>query len=156
VEVSNDLHRFAFVQISAFFDTLSYNVKSSVFPKYQNEIIEWCRDLLHIQCNSLIYSTHLADTYARVIRYVLKHSNLDAQTSGRRAVIYVAPDFDNTLKRDLLTSISNIKFETIRNDVLYEDRIDSDQLSEVLNRDLNDQQSYPLMVIASAGKFQHR
>ncbi|CAF1206945.1 unnamed protein product [Adineta ricciae] len=137
--------------ISAFFDTLSYSVKSSIFPKYQDEILAWCRDVLHIQCHAIIYSTFYSETFSRIIRYVLKQSNFDLETSERKAVIYVSADFDRNLKHDLLTSITSIQFEHVRKDVLFEDMIDVDRLQELVERDSNHSHLYPLMIIANAG-----
>lgn len=60
-------------------------------------------------------------------------------------------DFDIQLKTELLTSIPFIQFEHVPNEVLREDMIDVNQLEQIIKRDLNDQQSYPFMVIAHAG-----
>jgi len=57
------------------------------------------------------------------------------------------------LKTNLLSSISNIQFEHIQNDLIHEDLIDINQLEESIKRNLNDIQSFPFMVIANAGKF---
>ncbi|CAF1180790.1 unnamed protein product [Rotaria sordida] len=137
--------------ISAFFDTLPFNIKGSVFQKYQNEIIEWCRNLFHINCDTLLYSTFYSETFLRIIRYALKQTNNENNLSLKKAIIYVSIDFDTNIKNDLLSSISNIKFEHIQNDVLHEDIIDINQLEELIKRNLNDIDSYPFMVIANAG-----
>ncbi len=130
------------------------NIKTSVLPKYQNEIIDWCRNLFHIHCDTVLYSTNYTETFARIIRYAYKQSINDNNLIIKKAMIYVSIDFDINLKTDLLAGISNIKFEHIQNDVIREDLIDINQLEECIKRDLEDTQSYPLMVIANAGKFQ--
>ncbi|CAF3082990.1 unnamed protein product [Rotaria sp. Silwood2] len=137
--------------ISAFFDTLPFNIKASVLQKYQNEIIEWCRNLFHINCDTLLYSSFYSETFLRIIRYALKQINNDNSLLLKKAIIYVSTDFDINVKNDLLSSISNIKFEHIQNDMTHEDMIDINQLEELIKRDLNDINSYPFMVIASAG-----
>ncbi|CAF4400139.1 unnamed protein product, partial [Rotaria magnacalcarata] len=68
-------------------------------------------------------------------------------------IIYIPIDFDPNLKIDLTASLPNIKFEHISNNVSYEDLIDINQLEEFIQRDLNDTQSYPFMVIANAGSY---
>ncbi|CAF4137508.1 unnamed protein product [Adineta steineri] len=137
--------------ISAFFDTLPFNMKSLVFPKYQNEINEWYQDLFHINSNTVLYSTFYSETFSRIIRYAIKQSHKENDFLNKKAIIYVSVDFNNHLKTDLLSSISNIKFQTIQNNVLFEDMIDINQLNEIIKHDLNDTQSYPCMVIANAG-----
>ncbi|CAF3795091.1 unnamed protein product [Rotaria sp. Silwood1] len=137
--------------ISAFFDTLPFNIKASVLQKYQNEIIEWCRNLFHINCDTLLYSSFCSETFLRIIRYALKQITNENNLSLKKAIIYVSNDFDINVKNDLLSSISNIKFEHIQNDITHEDMIDIKQLEELIKRDLNDTNSYPFMVIANAG-----
>jgi glutamate/tyrosine decarboxylase-like PLP-dependent enzyme len=61
-------------------------------------------------------------------------------------------DFDPNLILDLTSSLVNVKFENIRNDPLHEDMIDINQLEEFIQRDIDDTQKRPLMVIANAGK----
>ncbi|CAF4487866.1 unnamed protein product [Rotaria sp. Silwood1] len=130
---------------SAFFDTLPFHIKSSVLPKYQIEIVEWCQNLFHIHANALLCSTYYSETFQRVIRYALKNDRF------KKGIIYVPMDFDTNLKIDLTSSLSNIKFEHISNDISSEDMIDINQLEERIKRDANDIQSYPFMVIANAG-----
>ncbi|CAF1067910.1 unnamed protein product [Adineta steineri] len=137
--------------ISAFFDTLPFNMKSLVFPKYQNEINEWYQDLFHINSNTILYSTFYSETFSRIIRYAIKQSHKENDFLNKKAIIYVSVDFNNHLKTDLLSSIPNIKFQTVQNNVLFEDMIDINQLNEIIKHDLNDTQSYPCMVIANAG-----
>lgn len=60
-------------------------------------------------------------------------------------------DFDPNLKIDLTSSLANIKFEHISNNNSHDDMININQLEESIKRDINDTQSYPFMVIASAG-----
>ena len=71
----------------------------------------------------------------------------------KKAVIYIATDFEPNLKFDLTSSISNIKFEHVQNRNSHDDMIDLQQLEELIKRDANDTLSYPFMVIANAGKF---
>ncbi|CAF2045478.1 unnamed protein product [Rotaria magnacalcarata] len=137
--------------ISAFFDTLPFNIKASVLQKYQNEIIEWCRKLFHINCETLLYSTFYSEAFLRIIRCALKQVLHDNDLSIKKAIIYVSIDFDENLKSDLLSSISNIKFEHIQNDLTHEDMIDVQKLEESIKQDLNDAHSYPFMVIANIG-----
>ncbi|CAF4437161.1 unnamed protein product [Rotaria sp. Silwood2] len=131
--------------LSAFFDTLPFHIKTSVLPKYQIEIVEWCQKLFHINSKALLCSTYYSETFQRVIRYAFKTDRL------KKGIIYVPMDFDTNLKIDLTSSLSNIKFEYISNDISSEDMIDCNQLEELFKRDANDTQSYPFMVIANAG-----
>ncbi|CAF2076967.1 unnamed protein product [Rotaria magnacalcarata] len=131
--------------LAAFFDALPVHVKASVLPKYQTEIVQWCENLFHINCNALLCSTYYSETFQRVIRYASKSNQL------KKGIIYIPIDFDPNLKIDLTASLPNIKFEHISNNVSYEDLIDINQLEEFIQRDLNDTQSYPFMVIANAG-----
>lgn len=144
---------FAYPQISAFFDTLPFGIKASVLQKYQNEIIEWCRNLFRINCDRLIYSTFYSETFSRIIRYALKQVPHENNLLTKKAIIYVSTDFDTNLKNDLLSSISNIKFEHIKNDVIYEDLINIHELQQSIERDLQDSACYPFMVMANIGKF---
>ncbi|CAF1282863.1 unnamed protein product [Rotaria sordida] len=131
--------------LSAFFDTLPFHIKTSILPKYQIEIIEWCKNLFHFNSHALLCSTYYSETFQRVIRYAFKTDRF------KKGIIYVPMDFDTNLKIDLTSSLSNIKFEHISNDISSEDMIDINQLEELIKRDINDTQSYPFMVIANAG-----
>ncbi len=122
-------------------------MKTSVLPKYQEEILQWCENLFHIHSNALLCSIYYSETFQRVIRYALKTDQL------KKGIIYIPTDFDPNLKIDLMSSISNIKFEHISNDHLHEDMININQLEDLIKRDLNDSQSYPFMVIANAGQL---
>lgn len=137
--------------ISAFFDTLPFNIKTSVLPKYQTDIIEWCRNLFHFQYETILYSNNYIESYLRMIRIALKVLANESNLSTKKAVIYVPIDFDFQLKAELLSSIANIKFEHVQNDDRHEDIIDVEQLEESIKRDQNDEQSYPFMIIANAG-----
>ncbi|CAF3554175.1 unnamed protein product [Adineta steineri] len=131
--------------LSAFFDTLPYHIKTSVLPKYQNEIIQWCEKLFHIHSHALLCSTYYSETFQRVIRYALKPNQY------KKAIIYIPMDFDPNLKIDLTSSLSNIKFEHISNKTSHEDMIDINRFEELIKRDINDSVSYPFMIIANAG-----
>ncbi len=122
-------------------------MKTSVLPKYQEEILQWCENLFHIHSNALLCSIYYSETFQRVIRYALKPNQ------SKKAIIYIPTDFDPNLKIDLTSSLSNIKFEHISNDSSSEDIIDINQLEQIIKRDANDPQSYPFMVIANAGRL---
>lgn len=132
--------------MAAFFDTLPFHIKSSVLPKYQTETVEWCEKLFHIRTDALLCSTYYSETFQRVIRYAFKSDQL------KKGVIYVPMDFDSNLKIDLASSLSNVIFQRIQNNIAFEDIIDINHLEELIKRDLNSTQSYPFMVIANAGK----
>jgi hypothetical protein len=83
----------------------------------------------------------------------MKQSTNENNFATKKGIIYVSIDFDVSLKNDLLSSISNIQFKHIKNDITREDMIDINQLEELIKRDLNDTQSYPFMIIAHAGRF---
>ncbi|CAF0842851.1 unnamed protein product [Adineta ricciae] len=131
--------------LAAFFDTLPYHVKTSVLPKYQNEILQWCEKFFHIHSQTILCSTYYSEAFQRVIRYALKTDQY------KKAIIYIATDFEPNLKFDLTSSISNIKFEHVQNRNSHDDMIDLQQLEELIKRDANDTLSYPFMVIANAG-----
>ena len=138
-------------QLSAFFDTLPFHVKSSVLPKYQTEIMQWCNQLFRIHSNALLCSTYYSESFQRVIRYALKNPRLQKNLL-KKAIIYIPIDFDPNLIIDLTSSQANIKFERIRNDSLHEDIMDIGQLEEFIQRDVNQIQSFPLMIVANAGR----
>ena len=69
----------------------------------------------------------------------------------KQGIIYIPTNFDSHLTTDLTLSLTNIKFERISNDLAHEDMINISQLENFLERDLNNTQTYPLMVIANAG-----
>ena len=142
--------------MAAFFDTLPFHVKLSVLPKYQNEIVDWCQNLFRIRCDALLYATNQSEAFLRVIRCALKLSHSGTDNATKQAIIYVSIDFDPSIKSDVLSGLSNIQFEHCRNDPIFEDMIDANQLEELVKRDVNDSLSYPLMVVANAGKFQMR
>lgn len=126
---------------------MPYHVKTSALPKYQEEIIQWSSNLFHIQPQALLCSIYYSETFQRVIHYALKPGQY------KRGIIYVPNDFDPHLKIDLMSSISNIKFEYVSNDPSRVDLINFQQLKDLIQRDLNDTQAYPLMIIANAGQL---
>ena len=71
----------------------------------------------------------------------------------KKGIIYVPSDFDPNLKIDLMSTISNIKFEYLTNENSHEDLIDLQQLKDLIQRDSNDSQVYPLMIVANAGQL---
>lgn len=73
----------------------------------------------------------------------------------KKGIIYVPNDFDPHLKIDLIASISSIKFEHVSNDSSREDMINISHLKELIKRDVNDPQAYPMMIIANAGHCNH-
>ena len=101
-----------------------------------------------------MYSTCYSETLLFVIRYALKQHNIENSLSIKKSIVYVSIDFDMNLKNDLLFSISNIKFECVQNDQMHDDIIDCDELEKLIKRDLNNADSYPFMVVASAGKYE--
>lgn len=121
-------------------------MKTSVLPKYQDEILQWCRNLFHIQPQALLCSIYYSETFQRVIHHALKPGQY------KKGIIYVPNDFDPNLKMDLIASISNIKFEHLVNDHSQEDLINLQQLKELIQRDSNDSQAYPFMIVANAGQ----
>jgi len=138
-------------KISSFFDTLPFNVKTSVLPKYQTEIIDWCRNLFHFQYETILYSNSYVEHFLRMIRIALKVLSNETNLTTKKAIVYVSTDFDVNLKAELLSSLANLQFEHVQNDDKHEDIIDTDRLEELIKRDLNDDQSYPFMIIANAG-----
>jgi len=113
--------------------------------KYQSELVQWFESLFHFQFDAILYSSSLIKSLQRVIRYVLKNGQY------KKGIIYIPTDFDPNIKLELFSTISNIKFEHVPTDSVYEDMIDLKQLEELIQRDSNEGQVYPLMVIANAG-----
>jgi len=136
--------------LSSFFDTLPIHVKKSALPRYQEEIMQWCNDLFRFDAHALLCSIYYSETFQRVIRFALKNSR-SKKVSEKKAVIYVSTDFDTNLIADLTSLSANIKFEHIENDPLREDLIDVNRLEEILQRDSNDSEVYPAIVIANIG-----
>lgn len=131
--------------LAAFFDTLPQHVKTSALPKYQSELIQWFQNFFHFQFDTVLYSSSFIESLQRVIRYALKNGQY------KKGIIYIPTDFDPNIKLELFSTISNIKFEHVPNNSVYEDMIDLQQLEELIRRDSNESQVYPLMVIANAG-----
>lgn len=129
-------------------------MKISVLQKYQNEIIDWCRHVFHFDAHAILYGMYYNETFARIIRCALKQQSMQEKktSSKKKAIIYVSIDFDVHLKAELLSSMTNIQFEHVPNDVIREDLIEVNRLEELIKRDLNDEHVYPLMVIANAGR----
>ena len=142
--------------MAAFFDTLPFHVKLSVLPKYQNEIVDWCQNLFRMRCDALLYATHQSEAFLCVIRYALKLAHSGMSNATKKAIVYVSIDFDPRIKSDVLAALSNIHFEHCQNDPIFEDMVDANQLDQLVKRDVNDALSYPLMVVANAGKFDLR
>lgn len=110
---------------------------------------------MHLDAHAILYAPHNNETFARIIRCALKQSIQEKKYSlKKKAIIYVSIDFDPYVKTELLSSMTNIHFEHIPNDVIREDLIEVNRLEEIIKRDLNDQQAYPFMVIANAGRDQ--
>ena len=108
---------------------------------------------MHLDAHAILYATHYNETFARIIRCALKQSIEEKKYSlKKKAIIYVSIDFDVHLKTELLSSMTNIHFQHISNDVIREDLIEVNRLEEIIKRDLNDQEVYPCMVIANAGR----
>lgn len=126
-------------------------MKKSALPRYQEEIMQWCNDLFRFDSHALLCSIYYSETFQRVIRFALKNSRSN-KVSEKKAVIYVSTDFDTNLIADLTSLSANIKFEHIENDPLQEDLIDVNRLEEILQRDSNDAEVYPAIVIANIGK----
>ena len=113
--------------------------------------MQWCDRLFRIHSNAVLCSTYYSESFQRVIRYALKNPRLQKNVL-KKAIIYIPMDFDPNLIIDLTSSQANIRFERIRNDTLHEDIMDIGQLEEFIQRDTNQIQSYPLMIIANAGR----
>lgn len=113
--------------------------------------MQWCNDLFRFDAHALLCSIYYSETFQRVIRFALKNSR-SKKVSEKKAVIYVSTDFDTNLIADLTSLSANIKFEHIENDPLREDLIDVNRLEEILQRDSNDSEVYPAIVIANIGK----
>lgn len=107
--------------------------------------MQWCQNLFHINCEALFCSTYFSETIQRVIRYAARPDQL------KKGIIYIPMDFDQNIKTDLTSSLPNIRFQPIANELSHDDLIDIGQLEEYIKRDSNDPHAYPLMVVAHAG-----
>lgn len=123
-----------------------------VLPKYQNEVLEWVRDFFCIQCDGLFYCNTPLETLLQVIRYAMKFISEETKLKMKRAIIYVSDDFDRNLKTNLLSSLTNIQLKICSNNRAGNHTMDINQLEELIERDSNQYDVYPMMVIAQAGK----
>ncbi|CAF0768705.1 unnamed protein product [Didymodactylos carnosus] len=140
--------------LSAFFDTLPHNVKLAVIPKYQTDLIKWCKNLFHIKCEALLCTTYYSESFQRVIRLALKSNKKfsnDNNNTNKKGIIYVSSDFDPQLKDDLLVAIPDVCFTHIQTDLYREDVLNIDKLKQTIINDVDSTEEYPLMIIANVG-----
>ncbi|CAF1300729.1 unnamed protein product, partial [Didymodactylos carnosus] len=140
--------------LSVFFDTLPHSIKLCVIPKYQNDLIKWCEDLFHIECEALLCTIYYSESFQRVIRLALKFNKKlfnENHTNNKKGIIYVSTDFDPQLKDDLIFTVPNICFSSIQTDLYHENVLNIEQLEQTIIKDIDSTNEYPLMIIANVG-----